>query len=258
MANIRAVEKNGKFFCTASPPVLARTKRAGNEVWLPLRIQNGTNKPVTVTFHRNNAKRLTEYFKGRSMQKITAIDIQRYLTYLRTEYRSTRGKPLATKTVCHLYATLGLIFSYVKRQEVISKNPLQQVEAPRKERKPVDALDDEEAARFFRLLPTLPPDFHCMLMLFVTTGLRRSELVGLKWEDIDENASTMSIKRGAVYTAENGIYVNGLLPRKNKVFRFWESCGIIFFYETWRRRERPCASVQWRSTRSSRSRRWRA
>ena len=37
-----------------------------NEVWLPLRIQNGTNKPVTVTFHRNNAKRLTEYFKGRS------------------------------------------------------------------------------------------------------------------------------------------------------------------------------------------------
>ena len=64
------------------------------------------------------------------MQKITAIDIQRYLTYLRTEYRSTRGKPLATKTVCHLYATLGLIFSYVKRQEVISKNPMQQVEAP--------------------------------------------------------------------------------------------------------------------------------
>ena len=68
------------------------------------------------------------------MQKITAIDIQRYLTYLRTEYRSTRGKPLATKTVCHLYATLGLIFSYVKRQEVISKNPMQQVEAPRKEK----------------------------------------------------------------------------------------------------------------------------
>lgn len=29
MANIRAVKKNGKFFCTASPPVLARTKRAG-------------------------------------------------------------------------------------------------------------------------------------------------------------------------------------------------------------------------------------
>ena len=82
MANIRAVEKNGKFFCTASPPVLGRTRWAVNEVWLPLRIQNGANKPVTVTFHRNNAKRLTEYFKGRSMQKITAIDIQRYLRNL--------------------------------------------------------------------------------------------------------------------------------------------------------------------------------
>ena len=78
-----------------------------NNVWLPLRIQNGSNKPITVSFYRNNTKRLTEYFKGRSMQEITAIDIQRYLTYLRTEYRSTRGKSLAAKTVCHLYATLG-------------------------------------------------------------------------------------------------------------------------------------------------------
>ena len=212
-----------------------------NEAWLPLRVQNGSNKPVTVTFYRNNAKRLTEYFKGRSMQEITAIDIQRYLTYLRMEYRSTRGKPLAAKTVGHLYATLGLIFSYAERQEVISKNPMRQVEAPRKERKPVDALDDEEAARFFRLLPTLPLDFRCMLMLLVTTGLRRSELVGLKWEDIDENASTMSIRRGAVYTAESGIYVS--TPKTANSIRtvplIPQMLRLLYVYRRQEQREHP-------------------
>ena len=53
-----------------------------NEVWLPLQVQKGSNKPITVSFYRNNTKRLTEYFKGRSMQEITAIDIQRYLRNL--------------------------------------------------------------------------------------------------------------------------------------------------------------------------------
>ena len=216
-----------------------------NEVWLPLRIQNGTNKPVTVTFYQNNAKRLTEYFKERSIQEITAIDIQRYLTYLRTEYRSTRGKPLAAKTVCHLYATLGLIFSYAERQEAISKNPMRQVEAPRKERKPVDALDDEEAARFFRLLPTLPLDFHCMLMLLVTTGLRRSELVGLKWEDIDENTSTISIKRGAVYTAESGIYVS--TPKTANSIRtvplIPQMLRLLYVYRRQVQREHPSTAL---------------
>ena len=78
-------EENLKFGpLEAEAPIAAPIPRYDftdfvNNVWLPLRIQNGSNKPITVSFYRNNTKRLTEYFKGRSMQEITAIDIQRYL-----------------------------------------------------------------------------------------------------------------------------------------------------------------------------------
>ena len=244
-------EENLKFGpLEAEAPIAAPPPRYDftdfvNNIWLPLQVQNGSNKPITVSFYRNNAKRLTAYFKGRFLHEITSIDIQRYLTYLRTDYRSAKGKPLASKTVHHIYATLRMIFGYAEEQEVISKNPMNRVKAPRKERKPVDALDSEEAAQFFRLLPSLPLDFHCMLLLLITTGIRRSELAGLKWEDIDEKASTVSIRRGAVYTAQNGIYVS--TPKTSNSIRMIplipQMLRLLYVYRRQEQRAHPNAAL---------------
>ena len=52
-----------------------------------------------------------------------------------------------------------------------------------------------QAATFFTLLPKCPVDFRCMLHLLITTGLRRGELLGLQWKDIDFEGHTIEIKR---------------------------------------------------------------
>ena len=177
------------------------------DTWLPLQVRGGNNKPATVTFYKNNAKMIVDYFKGAVLQNITSMDIQKYLVYLRTDYKSKFGTPLSPKTTHHLYATLNLIFSYAEKQEMIAKNPMHKVDAPKKQKKPVDALTQEQAARFFSLLPDLPLDFHCMLLLFTTTGVRRSECVGLKWKDLDEKACSLHIERGGSYTPESGTII---------------------------------------------------
>ena len=177
------------------------------DMWLPLQVQDGNNKPATVTFYRNNAKMIVDHFSGATLQKISPLDIQKYLVYLRTDYRSKFGKPLAPKTVHHLYATLNLIFGYAEKQEMIARNPMQKVDAPKKVKKQVDALTQEQAVRFFSLLPALPLDFRCMLLLFATTGLRRSECVGLKWKDLDPKTCSLRIERGGSYTPETGVII---------------------------------------------------
>lgn len=179
-----------------------------NDTWLPLQVRSGNNKPATVTFYKNNAKMIMDYFKGAILQNITPMDIQKYLVYLRTEYKSKFGKPLAPKTTHHLYATLNLIFAYAEKQEMIAKNPMHRVDAPKKVKKPVDALTEEQASQFFKLLPSLPLDFHCMLLLFATTGIRRSECVGLKWKDLNEKDCSLRIERGGSYTPESGIIIS--------------------------------------------------
>lgn len=179
-----------------------------NDTWLPLQVRSGNNKPATVTFYKNNAKMIADHFQGAVLQNITPMDIQKYLVYLRTDYKSKFGTPLAPKTTHHLYATLNLIFSYAEKQEMIIKNPMHRVDAPKKVKKPVDALTQEQASRLFKLLPSLPLDFHCMLLLFTTTGIRRSECVGLKWKDLDEKACALRIERGGSYTPESGIVIS--------------------------------------------------
>lgn len=179
-----------------------------SDTWLPLQVRDGNNKPNTVAFYQNIAKIITKYFNGKILQEISPADIQKYLVYLRTEYKSKSGKPLSAKTLRHHHGTLNLIFGYAERQEMIAKNPMQRVDPPKKEKKPVDALTQEQAAKLFPLLSSYPLDFHCIMQLLVTTGMRRGECMGLKWRDIDENACTISIERNVSYTPESGVIVS--------------------------------------------------
>lgn len=178
------------------------------DIWLPLQVQSGECKPATVAFYKQRTKSIIDYFDGCVLQEITPMDIQKYLIYLRTEYKSKLGKPLSPKSLHHQFGTLSLIFGYAEKQEMIAKNPMRRIDAPKKERKPVDALTQEQAACFFSHLNECPLDFHCILHLLITTGIRRGECTGLKWKDIDEKAATLSISRNISYTPETGITVD--------------------------------------------------
>ena len=179
-----------------------------SDIWLPLQARSGSHKPTTVAFFENMAKPIMEYFKGAVLQEIGPFDIQRYLTYLGTDYKSKLGKPLSPKSVRHQYGVLNQIFSYAERHELITKNPMRLVDTPHQEKKPVDALSPEQATYFFLALKSCPLDLRCILQLLVTTGIRRGECMGLQWRDIDEQASTIRIERSISYTPQNGVVVN--------------------------------------------------
>jgi len=179
-----------------------------NETWLPLQIRGGDAKPSTVAFYEYMAKPITTYFDGAVLQEISPIEIQKYFAYLRTEYKTKAGKTLSPKSLCHQYVTLNAIFGYATGQEMIAKNPMEKVTAPKKDKKPVDALTEEQAARFFELLSTLPLDFHCMMNLLVTSGIRRGECIGLKWRDLDEQNRTIRIERNIVYNPHGGVIIS--------------------------------------------------
>ena len=138
-----------------------------NDTWFALQVRGENDKPNTIAFYKNMARMINEYFKGAVLQEISPIDIQKYLAYLRTEYKGKQGKPLSAKTLRHQYGTLNLIFGYAEQQEMIAQNPMRKVSAPKKEKRPVDAMTKEQAARFFKLLPDCPLDFHCMLQRFL-------------------------------------------------------------------------------------------
>ena len=178
------------------------------EMWFPICICDGEHKPTTVSFNRHISNTIADYFSGKAIQKLTATDIQKYLIYLRTEYKTAQGKPLAPKTIRHHYATLANIFAFSVKQEIILKNPMDKVDCPKTQKKKVDALHTVQAKVFLGLLDECPMDFRCMLNLMITTGIRRGEMMGLQWGDIDFDNHIISVNRNITYTPASGIVVS--------------------------------------------------
>ena len=189
-----------------------------NDVWFQIHVRGQTLKPKTEQFYEHCTKNITEFFKGKALQDISSLDIEKYLAYLRTEFKTKQGKNLAPKTVYSYYRTLHLIFAFAERQDLIQKNPMNRVKAPKKVRKPVDAMNLEQAKAFLAALDGSPLEFKCMMYLLITSGIRRGECTGLKWKDINESEGTLHIKRTVAYTAKSGITiqdpktVNGIRP----------------------------------------------
>ena len=179
-----------------------------NGTWFTLYICNGDRKKTTTVYYEDIARYITAYFKGAILQEISPIHIQHYLQYLRKEHEKRTGKPLSAKYLHHHYGTLKNIFGYAEKNDLIVKNPMNRVDAPKMVKKPVDALTPEQAKAFFNRLSDCALDFRCMLHLLITTGMRRGECIGLKWKDIDEKNSVLHIERGVAYTSKTGIVVS--------------------------------------------------
>ena len=179
-----------------------------NNVWYKLYICNGDRKKSTETYYKDIIKYIMDYFCGVVLQDITPIQIQEYLQYLRDDHLKKKKKPLSQKYLHHQYGALRNIFGYAYKNKMISENPMDNVEAPRMKKKPVDALTDEQAKVFFEKVKSCPIDLQCILTMLITTGLRRGELAGLKWRDIDTCAGVLHVERGVSYTHGSGVVVS--------------------------------------------------
>lgn len=62
---------------------------------------------------------------------------------------------LLQRCLCFLYNILSFIFGYAEKQDLIEKNPMKKVDAPKVRRRAVDALSEEDARRFFEELNAL-------------------------------------------------------------------------------------------------------
>ena len=105
-----------------------------DEVWVPLCVRDGSHRPSTVAMYTNILKVMRPHFEELLLSGISGIQITQYLTWLRNDYRTQYDKPLAEK------------------QDLIEKNPMKKVDAPKVRRRAVDALSEEDARRFFEEL----------------------------------------------------------------------------------------------------------
>ncbi|MDW7730691.1 MAG: tyrosine-type recombinase/integrase [Bacillota bacterium] len=108
-------------------------------------------------------------------------------------YSKMTEEELSSRTVRYTHTVLRNALDQAVKFGELYRNPADIVDLPRHEKKEMKALTPEEAARFLSATTcsTLKPLFSLM----VTTGMRPSEALGLKWPDVDLNNGRITVNR---------------------------------------------------------------
>lgn len=76
---------------------------------------------------------------------------------------------------------------------LLTQNPAQHVELPKQERREMHFMTDEESRRFLTAARTSP--HYALFTLMLSTGLRPSEALALRWQDVDTERCSVRITR---------------------------------------------------------------
>lgn len=113
---------------------------------------------------------------------------------------------LSGNTVQHYHRLLSTILSAAVKWQVIFSNPCERVEVPKVVRKEAQYLDEAQAARLLEALEDAPEEYRVMVTLLLYTGLRRGELCGLVWSDIDFETGLLTVARSSLYVPGKGVF----------------------------------------------------
>ena len=162
-----------------------------------MEIARSTLKPNTAAGYAGMIQNpIAPYFqqRGITLGGLQAVDIQMFYT--------SQLKRVSANTVIHYHAIIHRALKYAVKTDLIDVNPADKVERPRKDRFTASFYDGNEVNRLFQAARGTPLELPVMLAAFY--GLRRSEVVGLKWEAIDFENKTIAIRHTVTVCAEKG------------------------------------------------------
>lgn len=116
--------------------------------------------------------------------------------HLQTLYALKLDSGLSERTVQYIHAIIRRSLNQAVRGGLLYRNPTDAVSPPRPKREPPHTLSVEDAKLFLESVEDHP--YYPIYLLAITTGMRKGELLGLHWEDIDLDRSTISIRRTLV------------------------------------------------------------
>ena len=123
---------------------------------------------------------------SRYLDEIKAVDVEAWL----------RRLPIARSSRAKIRSILSILFNHACRYELFDRNPMRFVRQGAKRRSAPDVLT---AAEIKALVDHLPLRERTLVLLAAATGLRQSELFGLKWRDVDFKRGELSVIRSIVF-----------------------------------------------------------
>lgn len=165
--------------------------------WIDRREERGGLSPATLAGYRGSIDRyIVPHIGGLELRKITPEHVELWLDRLGDLKHYRTGDALSPQTRHNAFRVLHKALEDALRKREIASNPCHLVEPLRLKRGSVNSLSAQEVKTLLEALKTKGPDsLYIAALIAVSTGLRRGEVLALRWQDIDLERSEATISR---------------------------------------------------------------
>ena len=189
--------------------------------WMDVWFENYAKIKVRPSSHQTYRGYIDNHIKPNigkiPLGKLTTLELQKLYKKLlsrgRVDRIEAKGQPkgLSPKTVRNIHQVISSAMDFARSQKLIAGNPTDGCALPKLEHRELKTLPVEQLASFLR--EAKESGVFEMYYIELATGLRRGELLGLKWEDLDLEQCTLRVQRQV--SRINGEVVEAPLKTKN-------------------------------------------
>jgi integrase len=153
--------------------------------------------PYTLDGYRQIVKkRLVPALGAVRLDRLSPVQIQRYYVEELEHGRAKGEGGLSARTVSHHHRLLNTALRRAVRVGILASNPCDRVDPPRVKHVEMQAIDEVSTER---MLAAAKDDGHLSLypavLLAANAGLRRGEVLGLRWSDLDTKTGVLTVSR---------------------------------------------------------------
>lgn len=149
---------------------------------------------------------LRQCMNGKTVSKSTADKITAALDKKDLFAPADGNSRLADTTIIKYHRVLSSILTSAVQWQVIPSNPCGRVKPPHVDYKEAPILNEHQLSELINCLNDEPLKYKTAIMLILYTGLRRGELCGLNWTDIDLDKGIVHITKSLLYTPNRGVF----------------------------------------------------
>ena len=196
-------EKLKKALVEAGQVDFAKSGKYTVGTWMDEWFENVAKIKVRPSSHQTYKGYIDNHIKPNigniPLEKLTTMDLQKFYRKLLTKGRVERNeskeqpKGLSAKTVRNINQVISSAMDLAVAQKIILVNPTNACELPKVEHQEMQTIPAEQLQAF--LDEARATGVYEMYYIELATGLRRGELLGLKWQDVDWKNGIIKVRR---------------------------------------------------------------
>ena len=170
-----------------------------------------TIKESTIDGYRKMINNQIKRFLGeKQLAYLTTADVQKFYNHIkyhgRTERHRVHGYALSDNSVRDVHMVLHQALDVAVKERLIVRNPTYGTTIPKKVQTEKQILCDNQLEIFTNAIKN-EPYWYDFFYLEIMTGLRRGEICGLKWNDINFTNSTLHVRRSISNKQGGGVLI---------------------------------------------------